>query len=99
MVIAAFASHPQLEDVLVRFFSRQHLILTLIVIFSSACSRDPNLRKQKYFQSGRNYFEKGKYREASIEFVNAIKIDPRYAEAHHQLAETYLKLQQPQSAY
>jgi tetratricopeptide (TPR) repeat protein len=65
----------------------------------SACSRDPNVRKQKYFQSGQRYFEKGKYREAVIEFVNAIKIDPRFAEAHHQLAETYLRLQQGQGAY
>ena len=57
------------------------------------------MRKQKYFHSGQQYFEKGKYREAAIEFVNAIKIDPRYAEAHHQLAETYLKLQKGQAAY
>ena len=72
--------------------------LTLIATFS-ACSGDPNVSKQKHFDSGQQYFEQGKYREAAIEFVNAIKIDPRYADAHHRLAETYLKLQQEQGAY
>ena len=38
------------------------------------------------------------YREAAIEFSNAIQIDSSYAEAHHQLAETYLKLQDGQHA-
>jgi len=81
---------------------RRRLIVSLIlgvsVFLFSSCWRDPNLRKQKYFQSGQHYFEQGKYPEASIEFVNAIKIDPRFAEAHHQLAETYLRLQQGQRA-
>src|SRR5271157_5870921 len=75
------------------------LILTLIATTFTGCSRDPNVRKQKYFKSGQRYFEKGKYRQAAIEFVNAIKIDPGYAEAHHQLAETFLKLQQGRGAY
>lgn len=75
------------------------LSLTLIAVILTACSRDPNVRKQKYFHSGQRYFEKGKYREAGIEFVNAIKIDQNYADAHYQLAQTYLKIQQPLRAY
>lgn len=84
-----------------RFSSSRHLILTLALIATllSACSRDPNVRKQKYFQSGQRYFEKGKYREAAIEFTNAVKIDPGYADAHLQLAESYLQLQQGGRAY
>ena len=69
-----------------------------IAVFT-ACSRDPNTRKQKYLQSGQRYFEKGQYSEAAIEFVNALQIDPNYAQAHYQLAETYLKTQQPTRAY
>ncbi len=83
-------------------FSGQRVTLSFALAVSllfSSCSLDPNVRKQKYFHSGQRYFEQGKYREAAIEFVDAIKIDPRYAEAHHQLAETYLRLQQPQGAY
>jgi len=58
------------------------------------CSRDPNLREQKYFKSGQNYFQQGQYREAAIEFFNAAKIDPSYTDAHYQLARSYIKTQQ-----
>jgi tetratricopeptide (TPR) repeat protein len=85
----------------VRMLSASRLIvsLALIAVLLTACSRDPNLRKQKYLQSGQLYFENGKYREAAIEFVNALKIDPNYADAHYQLAESYIKTQQWQRAY
>ncbi len=75
------------------------LIVTIIATTFTGCSRDPNVRKQKYLHSGQRYFEKGKYREAAIEFTNAIKIDPGFAEAHYQLAQTYLKVQEPGRAY
>ena len=70
----------------------------LLPVFFSACSGNPQARKQKYFLSGQHYFENGKYAEAAIEFVNAVKVDPNYTEAHHQLAETYLRLQKPEGA-
>ncbi|MFY9908285.1 MAG: tetratricopeptide repeat protein [Candidatus Sulfotelmatobacter sp.] len=68
--------------------------LILIVSFFTACSRDPNVRKQKYLESGQRYFEKGKFAEAAIEFRNAVGIDPAYADAHYHLALSYLKTQQ-----
>jgi tetratricopeptide (TPR) repeat protein len=79
-----------------RSSSALRLIFCLIVIsvLLSACSHDPNARKQKHFQSGQHYFEKGKYEEAAIEFLNATKIDPDYADAHYQLAQSCLKMQQ-----
>ena len=80
--------------------SSQRLIISLALVAELlSCSRDPNTRKQKYFQSGQRYFEKSKYQEAAVEFINAVKIDPNYAEAHYQLAETYLKLQKPDVAF
>ena len=81
--------------------SSQRLILSLpllALLLLTACSRDPNVRKEKYFHSGQHYFETGKYREAAIQYVNAIQIDPNYAAAHYQLAKTYLKLQKAQDA-
>jgi tetratricopeptide (TPR) repeat protein len=75
------------------------LILGLVIAGFSGCSRDPNVRKQKYLESGQRYFDKGKYREASIQFQNAIQVDPRFAEAHYKLAQTDLKLQQWTNAY
>ena len=73
---------------------RLTLLLALIAALFAACSRDPNVRKQEYFESGQSYFEKGKFEEAAIEFHNALGIDPTYADAHYQLAMTYLKTQQ-----
>ncbi len=70
------------------------LFLLALAACLAACSRDPNIRKHKYFASGEKYFDKGKYAEAAIEFRNALNIDPNYSEAHQQLGETYLKLQQ-----
>src|SRR5437660_4491641 len=59
----------------------------------TGCSRDPNVRKQKYFESGQRYFEKGKYPEAAIQFSNAIQVDAAFGPAHYQLAQAYLKMQ------
>src|SRR5437899_32872 len=78
---------------------RLFLILGLTVSLLTGCSRDPNVRKQKYFESGQRYLEKEKYREAAIQFGNAVQVDSRFAEAHYQLAQTYLKLQDPMYAY
>ena len=51
----------------------------------TGCSRDPNVRKQKYLESGQRYFDKGQYREAEIQFENAIQVDSRFADAHYKL--------------
>ncbi len=53
--------------------------------------RDPNVRKQRYYNRAMSYFGQGKYREAEIELQNAIKIDPEYSAAHYQLAQCYMK--------
>jgi tetratricopeptide (TPR) repeat protein len=66
--------------------------LLFVFAFSTGCSRDPNVRKQKYFTSGQSYLHQGKYHEAAIQFSNAIQLDPRFAQAHYQLGQTYLKL-------
>lgn len=63
------------------------------------CSRDPNVRKQKYLESGNRYFEKHQYREAAIQYSNAAVIDPRFTEAHYRLAQAYLKLKAFGNAY
>ncbi len=65
---------------------------SLVAVLLTGCSRDPNVRKQKYFDSGEKYFAQGKYREALIQYSNAVQLDPRFAQAHFQLAQTYLRL-------
>jgi tetratricopeptide (TPR) repeat protein len=75
-------------------------LLSLIAIaLLTGCSRDPNGRKQKYLESGQRYFEKGKYPEAIIQFGNAIQVDPRFAEAHYQMSQALIKMQDWPRAY
>ena len=61
------------------------LVGSLIPFLFTACSRDPNVRKQKYVESGDRYFEKAKYREAAIQYSNAVQLDSRFADAHYKL--------------
>jgi len=75
------------------------LLCSLALVALVACSRDPNVRKQKYFASGNRYFDNGKFADASIEFSNAVQVDPQFAAAHYKLAQTYLKMQRFQEAY
>jgi tetratricopeptide (TPR) repeat protein len=75
------------------------LIGLFLAGFSTGCSRDPNVRKQKFLESGNRYRDKGKLREAAIQYANAVQVDPRFAEAHYQLGETYLKLKDYNHAF
>ncbi len=70
------------------------LVLSAILVLAS-CGRNPNVTKQRYLESGNKYFEKQRYKEATIQYRNALKADPRFGEAHYRLALTYLKLQPP----
>ncbi len=68
------------------------LLAALSLTALGACTRDPNVRKQKYLESGNRYFDQEKYREAAIQYLNAIQVDPRFVDAHYQLAQAYLRL-------
>ncbi len=78
---------------------RLFLVCFLIAALFTGCSRDPNVRKQKYLESGDRYFAKSKYREAAIQYSNAVQVDSHFAEAHHQLGEAYLKLGEAARAF
>ncbi len=83
-----------------RFISPRLLaVFLLLPVILTGCTRDPNVRKQRFLESGNRYREQGKLREAAIQYANAVQIDPRFAEAHYQLGETYLKLKDYNRAY
>jgi tetratricopeptide (TPR) repeat protein len=63
----------------------------LLTAFGAGCSRDPNVRKQKFFIQGNTDFDRGKYPEAMISYGRALQIDPRFAEGHYKLAQCHLK--------
>lgn len=74
------------------------MVAVLAVAFAG-CSRDPQVRKQKYFDKGKAYADKGKYAEAAIEFQNSLQIDPQFEPAHYELALCFLKQGALQRAY
>jgi len=76
---------------------RLGLIGALLMTFA-ACSRDPATRTREYIASGDAFARAGKYREASVEYRNAIKITPTSAEAHEKLADAAARAQDPQTA-
>ncbi len=41
----------------------------------------PEVAKKEYFDSGNKYFDQGKYKEAIVEYRNAIQQDPKFGEA------------------
>ena len=75
---------------------KSNLVLLLSIsvhlsVFAVGCSRDPNVRKQKFFDQGNRDFDKGKYPEALISYRRALQIDAHFVEAHYKLAQCYLK--------
>lgn len=66
------------------------IILTLVALTS--CSRDPEVVKRRYLENGNKYFNKGKYKEASIMYRNALQKDMRYGDAHYRLGLAELRL-------
>jgi tetratricopeptide (TPR) repeat protein len=75
------------------------LLCLLLSIFWTGCSRDPNVKKQKYLESGQQFFQQKDYRKALIQFSNAAQVDPNFAQAHYELGETFLKLQDGNRAF
>jgi len=59
-----------------------------------SCSRDPNIVKRRYLESGNKYFDRGKYKEAAIMYRDALQKDQLFGPAHYKLALTWYKLGQ-----
>src|SRR5512140_371774 len=53
----------------------------------TACKGDPNVKKQKYLESGNRYAEKQQFKEAVIQYQNAIQVDPGFEPAHYKLSQ------------
>ncbi len=74
-------------------------VVSLALAVTAGCNRDPNVRKQKYLESGKRYEANGKYREAALQFLNALKLDKNYSDAHYEMAKTYMKMDSAALAY
>jgi len=79
-------------------------MLRLLLVLSAgivlaACNRDPQVRKQKFYSHGLALLQKGKVKEAAIEFRNALQIDANFAEAANVLAEIQFRQGDYRHAY
>ena len=70
----------------------RRLLFVALLLGLFSCSRDPEVVKRKYLESGNRYFEKKQYKEASIMYRQALRTDPRYGEAYYRLALTQIRL-------
>src|SRR5512147_2257908 len=57
-----------------------------------ACGTDPDVAKREYVKSGDSYAARNALADASLQYRNAIALDPNFGEARFKLAETYAKL-------
>src|SRR5947209_20470490 len=67
------------------------LFLLVAMVVAAGCSRDPNVVKKRYLDSGNRYFDKGKFKEARIMYLDALQKDQRYGPAYYRLGLTTLK--------
>jgi tetratricopeptide (TPR) repeat protein len=71
----------------------------LVISGLSACSTDPEVAKRRYFENGNKYFAQEKYKEAIVEYRNAVQQDPKFGEARLKLADAYVKEGDARNAY
>ena len=64
------------------------LVAPLVVVLAAVgCSKDPEVAKKEFVESGDNLMTQKKYAEAVIQYKNAIGLDQRYGEARLKLAK------------
>ncbi|MGO9009877.1 MAG: tetratricopeptide repeat protein [Bryobacteraceae bacterium] len=67
------------------------LVATAALLTLVSCSRDPNVAKRRYLESGNRYFDRGKYKEAAIMYADALQKDRLWGPAHYKLGLTWVK--------
>jgi tetratricopeptide (TPR) repeat protein len=72
--------------------NRSAVMLFVGALSLAGCSKDPEVAKRDFARSGDGYVAQKKYREAVVEYRNAIQQDPRFGEVRLKLAEVYLQL-------
>ena len=73
------------------------LFAGVLSVLSSCATKTQ--RQEQYMARAQEFFDAGKYREAAIEFRNALKLDPKLAAAHMKLGQTYAALRDYRDAY
>src|SRR5262245_44432924 len=65
----------------------------LIALFTLvSCSRNPDVAKRRYLESGNKYFDKGQFKQARIMYKDAIQKDRLFGPAYYKLGLAAIKL-------
>jgi tetratricopeptide (TPR) repeat protein len=59
-------------------------------VLMCSCARNPEVAKAKYLAEGQTYMKQGRFGDAIVEFRNALRQDPRFADGYYQLAQAHL---------
>jgi len=70
------------------------VLMALLLAVTCGCTRSPEAKKARYLERGDRYFKQEQYREAMIEYRNALRIDGSNAQAIRQLGLAYYQLGQ-----
>src|SRR5512141_1605465 len=73
--------------------------LLLLACFLLVACGGPEAKKAKFLKRGKEYYAKGDFVRAGLEFKNAIQIDPKYAEAYYRLGLSQLSRADIRGAY
>ena len=75
------------------------VVIALAAIAGAGCSKDPLKKSRDSIASGDRYAAEKKFKEAVIEYRNAVQADPRSGDARLKLADAYLQLKELPNAY
>ena len=68
------------------------LLTSILLLLAVGCSRSPEAKKARYLERGDRYFAKEQYREAALEYRNALRIESTNTQATRQLGLAYYQL-------
>jgi Tfp pilus assembly protein PilF len=68
------------------------LLAAVAVMIATGCSKDPQTAKREYVRSGDAYAAKKQFKQAVIQYRNAVQVDAKFGEAREKLADAYFQL-------
>src|SRR5512143_3526015 len=71
----------------------------LVAVILGSCDRSPEAKLAKYVKRGDAYVKEEKFREAAIEYKNAVKAAPKDSAAHWKLAKASLEAKDIRTAF
>src|SRR5262245_54828077 len=68
------------------------VLLILGLVLAAGCARSPEAKKARHLERGDRYFQKEQYRDAIIEYRNALRIEGANATAIRQIGLAHYQL-------